>query len=101
MDNETRGRVVKKLSEALDLPLNARELVRVCSALISIDRARLAALTAVKPETQKVIYLQATGPTNDTLADFINRLSPDGAADFLNRFGPTLAELTEPESRAE
>lgn len=94
MSDETRGKVVKRLSDALDLPLSARELVRVCMALVSIDKARLAALTASKPDQSPTVVIHSSGPQKDTLAELIDMMTPEEAQEWLNCFGERMAATT-------
>lgn len=93
MDDQTRSKVVKKLSEALDLPLSARELVRVCNALVGIDRARLAAMAASKPDQAPTVVIHSSGPQRDTLLELIEQLTPQEAADWLNTYGERMAAI--------
>lgn len=87
MSQEVREKVVKKLSEALDQNLNPRELVRVTTALISIDKTRLAAITASKPDQAPTVIIQQQGSGRDSLAEFVGSLTPEQQQDWLNRYG--------------
>lgn len=93
MDDQTRGKAVKRLSDALDLPLKPRELVRVCTALVSIDRARLSAMTASRPDQAPTVIIRNNGPQNDSLLHLIETMTPEEANDWLNRYGERMAAI--------
>lgn len=101
---EVRAAVITRLSDVLSDPgANRRDLTRAATALANLDRLRLqstvAAFNAAKDAKPQVVINNNIGQ-QDTLAMFLEGLSPDDAQEWLDKYGACTPVPTRPDPGA-